>query len=212
MGHNPLGASWFGGLKEGISTTLLGVFLSGWFLVEPYHSLFITHESEKLRIVLLFGVGCMLSLLISRSRDTERQALNSAMERESQLRNEIAERERTLQQRLELEDMLAKILATAPGVICSFRLRPDGTTCFPYASPTINEIYGINPEALKEDAAPIFALVHPLDVTYLNKSITQSAQHLSPWHAEYRVRHPTKGEIWVEGHSIPGLFNAPRLC
>ncbi len=76
----------------GISTTVLSILLSAWFLVEPYHSLFITRSSERLRIALLFCVGGMLSLLISRSRDMERQALHARMEREEQLRNEITER------------------------------------------------------------------------------------------------------------------------
>ena len=26
---------------------------------------------------------------------------------------------------------------------------------------------------------------------------------MSPWHAEFRYRHPNKGEIWIEGHSSP---------
>ncbi len=136
------------------------------------------------------------------------EALVQEQTRELELANarlqaDIAKRERAEQKRLELEDMLTKIADTAPGVMCSFRLRPDGAVCFPYASPAIKDIYGITPEDLKEDAASMFALIHPDDAGRLDDSIAESAQSRLPWHAEYRVRHPTKGEIWVEGHSVP---------
>lgn len=119
------------------------------------------------------------------------------------LQADIAAREAAERKRVELEGMLTKLAETAPGVLCSFRLRPDGSMCFPYASPAISEIYGLPPAALAADAGPAFALIPPDDAERLRASLTASAEVLSPWHDEWRVRNPEKGEIWVEGKSIP---------
>ena len=102
-----------------------------------------------------------------------------------------------------LRDLLGKVAATVPGVICSFRLGPDGHASMPYASPALEEIYGLRPEEVAADFGPAFALVHPDDAEPVRQSIAESARTMTPWRAEYRVRHPRKGEIWVEGHSMP---------
>lgn len=100
-------------------------------------------------------------------------------------------------------DRLVKLAETAPGVLHSFCLRPDGTTCFPYASPSIFQIYGQTPEALAVDASTIFDLIHPDDVAHVRSTIDESARTMNPWRDEFRVRSPIRGEIWIEGHSSP---------
>lgn len=108
-----------------------------------------------------------------------------------------------LQDRFQLQDLLAKVVATVPGVVCAFRLRPDGSSCFPYAAPTIADLYGIHPEELLEDTSRFFLSLHPDDREYIRATIAESARTMLPWHAEYRFLHPHKGEIWLEGKSIP---------
>ena len=108
-----------------------------------------------------------------------------------------------LRERVELQEQLSRIAATVPGVIFSFVQRPDGSACFPYASPAIEAIYGVRAEDLGQDATPVFALMHPDDLCHVQASITESARTLSPWRDEFRVRNPRRGEIWVEGHSVP---------
>lgn len=80
----------------------------------------------------------------------------------------------------EVHDRLVKIVATAPGIVCSFRLRPDGSACFPYGGERLAEHYGIPPGRLAEDAAPFFARVHPDDLGGLRETIAESARRLSP--------------------------------
>ena len=70
---------------------------------------------------------------------------------------DITERKRAeeaMRQRIELQDQLAKIAASVPGVIYSFRLRPDGTTCLPFAVPAIEDLFGIPREALAKIGTP----------------------------------------------------------
>ncbi len=106
-------------------------------------------------------------------------------------------------QRKGLQEQLAKVAASVPGLICSFRLRADGSACMPYASSAIESIYGIGLEVLAHDFSPVFARIHPDDIGRIHESIAESARSQQPWRQTYRYYHPDKGEVWHEGHSMP---------
>jgi nitrogen fixation negative regulator NifL len=107
--------------------------------------------------------------------------------------------------RLELQDQLAKIVATVPGMICSFRLRPDGVVSMPFCTRVIQDLYGLNPEDVRDDFTPAYTRLHPDDLKGLQEGIAESARTMSPWQDTWRVLHPAKGELWVEGNSVPEL-------
>ena len=106
-------------------------------------------------------------------------------------------------ERKQAEERLIKVAEMAPGALCSFRQRPDGSVTLPYASPIWEDIHGLRREELMIDASPIFQRMHPADIGHVTETISESARSLSPWRDEYRFRHPVKGEIWLEGHSTP---------
>jgi len=108
-----------------------------------------------------------------------------------------------IQESREQRDRFERIVATSPGVICKFVLRPDGSAAMPFASPALRDLYGLDPAAVAEDASPIFERIHPDDRTRVNDSIAESARTLSIWQDEFRVRHPEKGELRVAGQSSP---------
>ncbi len=101
------------------------------------------------------------------------------------------------------ETRLEKIANHVPGVVFQFQLWPDGRSAFPYSSRGIEAIYGVTPEQVSEDAAPVFAVLHPDDFDSIVDSINTSAEQLSIWHHRYRVNHPNGKTIWVEGESMP---------
>ncbi|PKO73696.1 MAG: hypothetical protein CVU23_01350, partial [Betaproteobacteria bacterium HGW-Betaproteobacteria-17] len=103
----------------------------------------------------------------------------------------------------ELLSRLNKIGRNAPGMIYQYQLRADGSSCFPYASEGIRDIYGVAPGAVAADAGIVFEVGHPEDIRRVAASIQASARELTSWHAQYRVNHPAKGEIWVEGRASP---------
>ncbi len=111
--------------------------------------------------------------------------------------------EQALLDRVRLRDQLAKTAASVPGVIYSYRLRPDGSACMPYASPSVAGLSGFSPEQLARDAAPMLALIHPDDIARVRNSIAESVRTMLPWRDEFRYRHPAKGEVWIEGQSMP---------
>src|ERR1700690_999144 len=91
----------------------------------------------------------------------------------------------TYSERFKLEEKFSKLSATTPGVIHAYRLRPDGTTCFPYATPGIENIYGFKPEELVQDATPALKRTHPDDLPRLNASVEKSARNMSLWREEF---------------------------
>jgi PAS domain S-box-containing protein len=89
-------------------------------------------------------------------------------------------------------------------MLYQYHLRPDGSSCFPYASSGIKEIYGVLPEQVSLDAQAVFKVIHPEDLQRVSESIQASARTLSDWHAQYRLNLPDDGRtIWVEGESSP---------
>ncbi|MEW5734299.1 MAG: transporter substrate-binding domain-containing protein [Thermodesulfobacteriota bacterium] len=103
----------------------------------------------------------------------------------------------------EERDKFAKIVATAPGAICMFRRRPDGSTYFPYASPSIGDLFGFSPQELAQDASIMRARIHPDDLERVAGEVADSQRLLASWQSELRYRHPEKEEIWLETRFIP---------
>ena len=105
--------------------------------------------------------------------------------------------------RSELLGRLEKIGRQVPGLVYQFRLRPDGTSCFPYASEGIREVYRLSPAEVRADASKVFAILHPDDAAMVGDSIRESADTLIPWRHEYRVRFADGTERWLMGSSVP---------
>ncbi len=116
---------------------------------------------------------------------------------------DISERKQAAAALQEAFDRLQKIAGQLPGVVFQFRLRADGSSCLPYASRVLRDIYRIDPEEVKDDAAKVFAVVHPADLDGHLASIQTSARDLSPWHHEYRLRFDDGTERWLFGNALP---------
>ncbi|MCB1126822.1 MAG: PAS domain S-box protein, partial [Verrucomicrobiae bacterium] len=111
--------------------------------------------------------------------------------------------EEAMRQRMALQDQLARVATTVPGVICSYRLAPDGAASLPFATTALEDVCGLPPEVVREDIAPLLERVHPEDREPLLASIAESARTMQAWGHTFRMEHPQKGERWVEGHSVP---------
>lgn len=113
------------------------------------------------------------------------------------------EREELLSQRVTLQARLETVAATSPGMISSFRLRPDGSTALPYASAALRDLWDLDPASVREDATPIFERIHADDVDRVRAGIAESARTGTPWQATFRVCNPRRGERWIESHTMP---------
>ena len=103
----------------------------------------------------------------------------------------------------ERSDRLNQIATRLPGMIYQYRLRPDGSSCFPYASEAIRNIYGVSPEEVREDASAVFSRLHLDDLEEVRASISRSAATLEPCRCEYRVRSDDGAIRWLDGNAIP---------
>ncbi|TLF50439.1 diguanylate cyclase [Halomonas urmiana] len=104
---------------------------------------------------------------------------------------------------IRLSQRLEKLAQQLPGFIYQYHLTLDGKGCFPYASTSSLEIYGVPPEELAHSDEAAFRKIHPDDQPDVKAAIEMSAETLSPWHCEYRVLHPGGQELWVEGSAAP---------
>ena len=94
-------------------------------------------------------------------------------------------RAETLQK--EALNRLVKIAGQLPGVVYQYRLRPDGSSSFPYVSENVSDIFGFRPDELHEDASKAFALLQPDDLANTFDAIRVSAKDLSPCQFEIPV-------------------------
>jgi PAS domain S-box-containing protein len=111
--------------------------------------------------------------------------------------------EANLIQKLEIQDQLAKIAASVPGMVFTFRFSPDGKMSLPFSTSAFREIWGLDPDDLREDFSLAFERIHPDDRENVIKCITESSLNLTPWKDIFRVIHPQRGELWIEGNSMP---------
>ena len=144
------------------------------------------------------GSRLSVSLSITAIRDKENQITGYLGVARDISSRKSAERMRDQERR-----RLEKIGHQVPGLIYQFRLRPDGTISFPYASEGISRIYGLTPEEVRDDAAAVLKRIHPDDLPSVMKGIETSARDLSAWQQEYRICLPDGKVLWALGSSMP---------
>jgi PAS domain S-box-containing protein len=97
---------------------------------------------------------------------------------------------------------LARLTEHLPAVIFQYRRRANGHECMPYVTEGLRQLYGLGPEAVRDDVAALHACFHEDDLPRLQASIDESARTLAPWRLEFRV-HRDDGLRWHEGHAMP---------
>ncbi|MEI8029393.1 MAG: response regulator, partial [Comamonadaceae bacterium] len=98
---------------------------------------------------------------------------------------------------------IRQIASLVPGLICQYRLRPDGSSYFPFVSKAISEIFRVSPEEVSQDATAVFALLHPEDHDHTIASLRASAKNLSPWCHEFRMKFSDGTVRRLLGNGIP---------
>ena len=121
------------------------------------------------------------------------------------LQIEIEERSRISLALNEAFDRLHKIADRIPGVVYQYQLNPDGTSCFPFSSKGIFDIYQVTPEEVETDASTVLSRLHPEDYDAVVASITKSAKDQEIWSHEYRVKFEDGTVRWLQGNAKPQL-------
>ncbi len=119
--------------------------------------------------------------------------------------SEVTERKRTELALFQSEARYQRIAANVPGMVYQYVMYPDGSVAIPFASAACQELFGLDPQVLREDATPLIDLVHPDDQASLHETISVSARTMEPWIWQGRVCLPTGAEKWIQGVSRPEL-------
>lgn len=103
---------------------------------------------------------------------------------------------------IEAEEFV-KLSKHLPDMIYQFMRRPDGTYCLPIASIGIKNIFGCDPEDVRESFDPIVKVIHPDDLPKVVETIEYASHHLTEFVLEYRVCLPGKPIQWIYSRSTP---------
>lgn len=116
---------------------------------------------------------------------------------------DITERKRAEGELRQSEERFRDITANVPGIVYQFRIDAAGEPSFPYVSPAIKDILGVEAADAVADPNTWFDTVHPDDRPGLDASIEETHRTLDPWLWEGRsIR--TTGEVgWFRGSSTP---------
>ncbi|MGB7326411.1 MAG: PAS domain-containing protein, partial [Rubripirellula sp.] len=97
---------------------------------------------------------------------------------------------------------LEKIASHLPGYVYQYRLRPDGSSCLPYASENLRDVFRLGPDDVV-DASAMDDVIHPDDRDAFREAVVESARELTRFNHEFRLKFPD-GEIkWLSINSFP---------
>jgi PAS domain S-box-containing protein len=94
---------------------------------------------------------------------------------------------------------------SVPAVIYRYLLCADGRDSFPYVSPYVREIYGLEPEEVLHNAETLFSLVHPDDLNLLKREIQTAAAGLETFRSEHRIIATDGRQKWIKVMASPEL-------
>jgi diguanylate cyclase (GGDEF)-like protein/PAS domain S-box-containing protein len=168
-------------------------------------------------IVMLIGVVSMaiglsyfMTSLIPKALITSKLLEKEIEERTAQVMAVNAELEQEIEERIltessleESEKKLKTIADALPGVMYQYKLRDNGENQFLYFSQRAETLFETPIETILSDSNVGWELVLPEDLELLKQSISISAESLSPWSLEFRIKTPSGKIKWLLGNSIP---------
>lgn len=88
-------------------------------------------------------------------------------------------------------------------MIFEYRVTSDGKWSFPFANNHTEDLCGLSPESIRDDANLFHEMVNEEDLAQFLKTREISQKALSLWTHEFRVEHPFKGTRWLRCHASP---------
>ncbi len=113
--------------------------------------------------------------------------------------------QRLLSERRGLVDHLG-VETRLSGIVYCYQRFPDGRECIPFVSEEIVQFFGVTPEDVRHDVAPMFEHVHPADRTPIHSAVNVSATTMETLHLAFRVILPGGRTRRVQAMASPALL------
>lgn len=118
------------------------------------------------------------------------------------MHQDITQQRHLEQERIKAQALLQNVSNRVPGMLYEYRLQPDGSSSFSFASEGIQELYEVSPQQAKADARAVFEAILPQDRDAVLASLRQSGYELTPRVHEYRVLHADGQVRWLMDNSL----------
>lgn len=96
-----------------------------------------------------------------------------------------------------------QIVNNLPGMIFQLCLTASGTWQLRSASDYCTTIFEVTPEAAIADVQSLFAMTYPEDYPGIESTLQQSAEQLTKWRYEWRIRTPSGHCKWLRSRAEP---------
>lgn len=100
-------------------------------------------------------------------------------------------------------ERINKVASRLPGLIMQYRIRPDNSSCIPYASDAMLSMFEISPDEVKSDARPLFSRINKTDISLGKSLIKLAANELAPWQNEFRLERKDGSVRWLYIDALP---------
>ena len=114
---------------------------------------------------------------------------------------DITRRKHTENELRRSERRYETIASNIPGVVYQRVRHRDGSFSYPYISPGVRDLYGLEAHKVMTDPNVMLSVLHPEEKERFLESLAASAQNLTPWNLEFRVITTAGKEKWVRGSS-----------
>jgi PAS domain S-box-containing protein len=96
-------------------------------------------------------------------------------------------------------DRLDAFARSVPGVVFQVSASEQGGAAFEFVSEATLELLGVPPQRVIAQAATWRTHVHPEDQPFVEASLAEALATGTRWQAQFRVRHPRRGELRLFG-------------
>lgn len=104
----------------------------------------------------------------------------------------------------DLSHQLDSIADYLPGFVYQLTYHPASDTWrYAYVGRRVKTMFGIDSDAVLEDASLLMSMIHPDDFQRVIDTSMHSAETLDPWHCEFRMVISDSQIIWLRSHDLP---------
>ena len=109
----------------------------------------------------------------------------------------------SVQRRRQLSMRLSRLSERVPGMLYEMRVATDGRASFPYVSQGIEQMFGLSPDDVKDDAAPLLSRVVEADAERISDALGEAFVSDQPWHEQLRMHDRHGAERWYLTEAVP---------